>query len=210
MLQLLRDRDELARHDLAVATADVEHALVRVDRVEHGRRRVAAGVEREAGPERDAHAEHLERVLLERDHVASCPSTESSWRRGASQAPRRSCGCVFAIHSRFFANVELHVTARGVGRLAEEAPEQLAVVVDDEPEAHGVAPRLRERRDRDAPGVAQDLAEGGVELAPVGEGEELVDALGEAALRAPARGARRACDRRAESVARRASCRGER
>ncbi len=70
-LQVLRDRDELACDDLAVAPAHVEDALVRVDRIEDGRRGVAARVERETRPEGDPHAEHLERVVLEGDHVAS-------------------------------------------------------------------------------------------------------------------------------------------
>ena len=155
---------------LPLGAAHVEHALVRIDRVEHRRGGVAAGVEREARAERDAHAEHLERILLERDDVRRALHGRAP--RGAGRATQRGGAArMLGDPLAVLRERELHVATRAArGGLAEEAPEELAVVVDDEPEAHGVAPRRRERRDRDAPGVAQDLAERVVELAAVGDG----------------------------------------
>jgi hypothetical protein len=146
-----------------------------------------SGVEREARPERDPHAEDLQWIVLEREHVRRAldhdvlparrdPCRETELRLDLD-GPRAVPG-----------ERELHVASGVRRRLAEESPQQLAVVVDDEPETHRITPGRSERRHGDAPRFAQDLPERAVQLAPVRDGQQLVDSLRQAALGATARG----------------------
>ena len=179
---LLRDREELPRDDVPGLVADVHDALVGVDRVQHRRRRVAAILEREAGRKRDPHPEDLEWIFLERDHEALSVDDEGLGARRQPGGDVERCPGDPRAARR---GAKLRIAA--VGRVAEEMPEEVAVVVDDEPEAYRVAPGRRERRHRDAPDLAEDLAERAIELAPVREGKDALDAIGDAPPRAALR-----------------------
>ncbi len=153
--QLIRlgDREQLAAHDGAALIPQVEDPLVGVERVEHRRRGVAAVLERQAGVEGDAHAQYFERVIL-RSERQRPPAVDEL--HPPRPEPRLDVEARLVPGDPGLIHRERPGDRRSGARsgVAQELPQELAVAVRREVEAHGVAPGRRHRGEADSePGV---------------------------------------------------------
>ncbi len=187
------DRDQLAGDDAAAGVAEVEHALVDVDGVQHRGVGVEAVVEVEAGVEGHAHAQDLERIVLDGEDVALAVELEHAATRGEpGLGPEAGAG---AAEPGLIPGQGRGDRPTGVGGgEAQQISEQGAVSRGAaEVEAQGVAPGGAERGRGGADRLGQDLAQQQVEAAGEGAGLQRLAALrqaaqGPAAIRQPGLG----------------------